>query len=601
MSNRVLELYAKIKGIPLKEAEKIKTRADLKKLEVMPIERKKELYLESGNTEEDFERIQKEKKERETIKKPEVRYRDGGEAVYERRTFTGKSRDFEDIKDSSVHDYITEKHDQLEAEQSWYRIYAIKGPKIEFIASKPTQAGLKRALPSLARELSPKGYGALVIVLQTVTLKDYYVGPYQIYISITPISDGKLLKKNDRSATVFWTESEIKKYGIHDLDHELVIKGLLSHKISSNIFMRHTRAELGPPRKTERKTSLKLSKKLQEEIERWKIKGVTLSDEKLTKDIEALRKRLEEAEEYTPMKKGLTFGDLYSDSDSEDEVPVVKMNKELAMKNKTEREQALKDERAKQEAEEIEERLAMVDKRYQETLKDKAEERRVKKILRGVINHRYIDALRRHLTANLASEKIRKQLEEAEKYELPKKRGGPMTTTKEVAPKKRGRPMTTTKVVEYKPRSISESMSTTKVVESKPKPKRVTKAQQERDMLEKIQRPEEVWKRGLDYTFGVLSVDISMMERLKEKNKHVSADMLEYAKDVREEYKEDKETFSKYKEQAAEHIGDIKGYFKQGLKEGFTTKEALEELMKKKHLGEMVEKFTSLSRHKFKL
>ena len=173
MSQRALEIIERRKNMTPEEKSKEAIRKRLLIYQSLPIERKKELYLESGNTEEDFERIQKEKKERETTKKPEVRYRDGGEAVYERRTFTGKSRDFEDIKDSSVHDYITEKHDQLEAEQSWYRIYAIKGPKIEFIASKPTQAGLSRALPSLARELSPKGYSALVIVLQTIDLKDY--------------------------------------------------------------------------------------------------------------------------------------------------------------------------------------------------------------------------------------------------------------------------------------------------------------------------------------------------------------------------------------------------------------------------------------------
>jgi len=67
------------------------------------------------------------------------------------------------------------------------------------------------------------------------------------------------------------------------------------------------------PRKTECKTSLKLSKKFQDEIERWKLKGVTLSDKKLTKDIKALIKRLEEAEEYTPKKpvKMLTAYDEY--------------------------------------------------------------------------------------------------------------------------------------------------------------------------------------------------------------------------------------------------------------------------------------------------
>jgi hypothetical protein len=188
MSNQVLELYAKLKGIPLKEAEKLKTRADLKKYESLPIERKKELYLESGNTEEDFYSDRGE----EPAKKPEVRYRDGGEAVFERRTFTGKSRDFEDIKDSEVYDYLTEKHDQLEAEKSWYRLYGIKGSAIEYLGSAPTQRELGEMRKKLVKQLSDEGYSAIVTVLIGLTLKEYNVGPFSMGIIIAPIVDGKL-------------------------------------------------------------------------------------------------------------------------------------------------------------------------------------------------------------------------------------------------------------------------------------------------------------------------------------------------------------------------------------------------------------------------
>lgn len=165
-------------------------------------------------------------------------------------------------------------------------------------------------------------------------------------------------------------------------------------------------------------------------------------------------------------------------------------------------------------------------------------------------------------------------------------------------PKRSNTRMSTTKVVKSEPKR--RTMSTKKVVETAPKPKRVTKAQKEREVVEEYHQPEVVWKRDFKHTLGQLSVYVGMMERSIDRVKHFTKEMLDASSELREENKEAKEVYATYKKKASETIGDIKGFVKEGKEKGYATKQELEDALVKENIPKYATKFQEYSKFKFK-
>ena len=189
--------------------------------------------------------------------------------------------------------------------------------------------------------------------------------------------------------------------------------------------------------------------------------------------------------------------------------------------------------------------------------------------------------------ANVA--KIMKQMEalsdKLKTYVIPKKRGRPMGTTKVVEPKKRGRPMSTKKILE-----ITEA-----------KPKKISKAQQERDMIEHISKPETMWKQEFSKLTRSLSVYVGMMERCVDRVKHFTRDMLDGSSEIRAENKDAKEIYDKYKDEAGKTISSIKALVKEGLAKEYSTKKEIEDAMIKEDVPKFATKFQEYSKFKFKI
>jgi hypothetical protein len=120
----------------------------------------------------------------------------------------------------------------------------MKGSKIEELGTSSTQKGLNELVSENINELSESGYTAIIKVLYSVSLKEYDIGPLSIYCSVIPISNGRQIKKNSKTNSVFWTEKELEKYKLKKGDYKLIVKGLLDESIESNILKQYTRSDL---------------------------------------------------------------------------------------------------------------------------------------------------------------------------------------------------------------------------------------------------------------------------------------------------------------------------------------------------------------------
>lgn len=143
-----------------------------------------------------------------------------------------------------IKEYLESLKNKFDSNDNWYQVYKMKGSKIEELGTSSTQKGLNELVSENINELCESGYTAVIKVLYSVSLGDYNVGPFSIYCSITPISNGRQIKKNSKTNSVFWTEKELEKYKLKKGDFKLIIKGLLNESIESNIFKQYTRSDL---------------------------------------------------------------------------------------------------------------------------------------------------------------------------------------------------------------------------------------------------------------------------------------------------------------------------------------------------------------------
>ncbi len=143
-----------------------------------------------------------------------------------------------------IKEYLKTLKDKFDLNENWYQLYKMKGSKIEELGTSSTQKGLNDLVSENIDELCESGYTAVIKVLYSVSLGDYDVGPLSIYCSITPISNGRQIKKNGKTNSVFWTEKELEKYKLKKGDFKLIVKGLLNESIESNIFKQYTRSDL---------------------------------------------------------------------------------------------------------------------------------------------------------------------------------------------------------------------------------------------------------------------------------------------------------------------------------------------------------------------
>jgi len=143
-----------------------------------------------------------------------------------------------------VKEYLKTLKDKFDSNENWYQVYKMKGSKIEELGTSSTQKGLNDIVSENIEELCESGYTAVIKVLYSLTLSDYNVGPFSIYCSVIPISNGRQIKKNSKTNSVFWTEKELEKYKLKKGDFKLIVKGLLNESIESNIFKQYTRSDL---------------------------------------------------------------------------------------------------------------------------------------------------------------------------------------------------------------------------------------------------------------------------------------------------------------------------------------------------------------------
>jgi hypothetical protein len=143
-----------------------------------------------------------------------------------------------------IKEYLESLKDKFDSNDNWYQVYKMKGSKIEELGISSTQKGLNELVSNSIEELCDSGYTAIVKVYYTVSLKEYNVGPLSIGCSITPISNGRQIKKNTKANSVIWTEKELEKYKLKKGDFKLIVKGLLDESIESNVFKQYTRSDL---------------------------------------------------------------------------------------------------------------------------------------------------------------------------------------------------------------------------------------------------------------------------------------------------------------------------------------------------------------------
>lgn len=159
------------------------------------------------------------------------------------------------------------------------------------------------------------------------------------------------------------------------------------------------------------------------------------------------------------------------------------------------------------------------------------------------------------------------------------------------------KPMSTKVVVKSEPKR--RTMSTKVIVKSEPKPKRVTKAQQEQEILEQRSKPEVAWKRELLGILGSISVYYRQIEKAKEEVKYTSKDAFENSKDVRDFVAQSKKAFDFGKEAMKESIDRVKELFKIGMDKGYMTKSELVGLLNKDNVGEYISKFKAMKKGKY--
>ncbi len=143
-----------------------------------------------------------------------------------------------------IKEYLESLKDKFDSNDNWYQVYKMKGSKIEELGTSSTQKGLNELVSENINELSESGYTAIIKVLYSVSLKEYDIGPLSIYCSVIPISNGRQIKKNSKTNSVFWTEKELEKYKLKKGDYKLIVKGLLDESIESNILKQYTRSDL---------------------------------------------------------------------------------------------------------------------------------------------------------------------------------------------------------------------------------------------------------------------------------------------------------------------------------------------------------------------
>ncbi len=143
-----------------------------------------------------------------------------------------------------IKEYLESLKDKFDSNDNWYQVYKMKGSKIEELGTSSTQKGLNELVSENINELSESGYTAIIKVLYSVSLKEYDIGPLSIYCSVIPISNGRQIKKNSKTNSVFWTEKELEKYKLKKGDYKLIVKGLLDESIESDVFKQYTRSDL---------------------------------------------------------------------------------------------------------------------------------------------------------------------------------------------------------------------------------------------------------------------------------------------------------------------------------------------------------------------
>lgn len=143
-----------------------------------------------------------------------------------------------------IKEYLESLKDKFDSNDNWYQVYKMKGSKIEELGTSSTQKGLNELVSENINELSESGYTAIIKVYYTISIKEYNVGPLNVSCSITPISNGRQIKKNSKANGVFWTEKELEKYKLKKGDYKLIIQGLLDGSIESNPYKTYTREDL---------------------------------------------------------------------------------------------------------------------------------------------------------------------------------------------------------------------------------------------------------------------------------------------------------------------------------------------------------------------
>jgi len=134
------------------------------------------------------------------------------------------------------------------------------------------------------------------------------------------------------------------------------------------------------------------------------------------------------------------------------------------------------------------------------------------------------------------------------------------------------------------------TMSTKAVVP--PAPKKKSKAQQEREMAEYINRPEVQTERRIKYILKKIAVNVQMMENAVEYMKYINKEKYEASAEIKETYKTNKKLFLHYRDEGIEELKELKQLSKE------VSKETLEKEMSDSRAGEKFVEFNKLKTYK---
>jgi flagellar biosynthesis regulator FlaF len=151
------------------------------------------------------------------------------------------------------------------------------------------------------------------------------------------------------------------------------------------------------------------------------------------------------------------------------------------------------------------------------------------------------------------------------------------------------------KIEKHKP-----SKEVKKMTKKLAKPKRITKAQLERDMIARVNEPVNKKKRELRSSINSIPIFVKMMSDSLEAIKKISKDAFDSSSEVKQHYRDLRDKFIKGKEQADELLTTLESLVKDAVKEEWETTEELNKLLGSADIPKYKKEFKAIKDFKFK-